>query len=186
MKILAIGGSPRLNGNSNNLLRAALEGAEAAGHSVEVLYARKMKVKPCRACDKCKELDGCALRDDMDLVYSKLPAADALVVATPVYYYAASAWLKAIVDRTYGLLDGDYAPRVAAGKKLFVITTQEEPDRANGEAVVDTLARSFKWLGMELAGSLVATEVSGPTDHQERPELHEQARSLVVEGLAAT
>jgi multimeric flavodoxin WrbA len=185
MKILAIGGSPRLNGNSNNLLRVALEAAQTAGHSVELLYARKMKVRPCRACDKCKKLDGCALRDDMDLIYSKLPEADVLVVATPIYYYAASAWLKAIVDRTYALLDGDYSPRVAAGKKLFVITTQEEPDRAIGESVVDTLARSFKWLGMELAGSLVATEVSGPTDHQERPELHEQARLLVVEGLAA-
>ncbi|MFH0915733.1 MAG: flavodoxin family protein [bacterium] len=184
MEILAIGSSPRLHGNSNSLLRIALEAAEANGHHAELLYASKLKVRPCRACGKCKTGNLCAVRDDMDLIYDKLPGADALVLATPVYYYAASAWLKAIVDRTYAVLDGDYLPRISSGKRLFVITTQEEPDRADGEAIAKTLARSFKWVGMELAGSLVATEVSGPTDHLERPDLREQARRLLVEGLS--
>jgi multimeric flavodoxin WrbA len=127
-----------------------------------------MSVTPCRVCDTCKELNGGVLRDDTDLVYSKSAAADVLVFATPIYYYAASAWLKAVVHGTYAFLDSDYSPRVAARKKLFLITTQEEPHRAYGEAVASALARSFKWLGMELAGSLVATEVSRPMHHQER------------------
>ncbi len=186
MKILAIGSSPRLDGNSNSLLRIALEAAEANGHHGELLYARKLKIKPCRACGRCKTGERCALHDDMDSIYAKLLVADALVLATPVYYYAASAWLKAIVDRTYALLDGDYSPRIPPGKRLFVITTQEESDRADGEAIVRTLARSFKWVGMELAGSLVATEVSGPKDHLGRPDLHEQARSLLVDRSQVT
>ena len=37
--------------------------------------------------------------------------------------------IKAVVDRTYAFLNGDYSPRVAAGKKLFVITTQGEVAR---------------------------------------------------------
>ena len=37
--------------------------------------------------------------------------------------------IRAVVDRTYAFLDGDYSPRVAAGKKLFVITTQGEVAR---------------------------------------------------------
>jgi multimeric flavodoxin WrbA len=183
MKILAIGGSPRPNGNSNSLLRIALEAAEANGHDVEHHRASSLKISPCRACDSCKKHARCALHDDMDLIYAKLPDADALVLATPVYYYSTSAWLKAIVDRTYGLLDHDYEPRIPAGKRLFVITSQQEPTVEDGEAIVTTLARSFKWLGMELAGSLVATELDGPTDYLKRPEVMDRARHLLVEKL---
>jgi hypothetical protein len=51
MHILAIGGSPRLSGNSNSLLRLAVEGAEQRGATADILYARQLDVQGCLGCD---------------------------------------------------------------------------------------------------------------------------------------
>jgi multimeric flavodoxin WrbA len=116
----------------------------------------------------------------MRFVYEGLRAADALLLATPVYYYTMSGWLKAVVDRTFALIDNDYQSRIPRGKLLFVVTTQEEADRQDGEAVVRTLERAFSWIGMKLAGSLVCTGLFAERDYQGHPELLLAARDLLV------
>jgi multimeric flavodoxin WrbA len=179
MKITAIAGSPLSRGNSSGLLEVALDAARERGHDVRMLSARKLKVQPCTACMGCKRGPKCIVDDDMNQVYAAIARCDALVLATPLYYYGATAWLKAVVDRTYGLLDKDSKSRVPAGKRLYVITTQDAEDPEDGAIVVRQLERSFEWLGMVLSGSLIGTQLSGPTDHQQRPDLLEAARNLL-------
>ena len=179
MKITAIAGSPRSRGNSTGLMEVALDAARSRGHEVRMLSARKLKVQPCIACMGCKRGPKCIVDDDMSHVYAAIARCDALVVATPIYYYGASAWLKAIVDRTYGLLDKDSKSRVPAGKKLYVITAQEDSDREDGAIVVRQLERAFDWLGMVPAGSLIGVRLDGPDDYRERSDLLEAAKDLI-------
>jgi multimeric flavodoxin WrbA len=96
----------------------------------------------------------CVVDDDTTIIYTNLQDMDALVIATPIYFYSMSGWLMAIVDRMYALIDGKYISRLQSGKKLYAITMQEEPDPPDGEAVIEVLSRAFKWVGMELSGSL--------------------------------
>ncbi|MHB1345337.1 MAG: flavodoxin family protein [Thermoleophilia bacterium] len=180
MRITGIAGSPRMRGNSTGLLEAALEAARERGHDAKTLTARRLKVQPCIACEGCKRGPKCIVDDEMHQVYAAIARSDALVVSTPIYYYAASGWLKAIVDRTYGLLDSDSQPRVPAGKKLYVITTQEEADPADGAIVVRQLERAFAWLGMEPGGSLIGVSLDGEGEFKGRPELIGAARGLIV------
>ncbi len=181
MDILAIGGSARRKGNSNSLMRLAVENAVERGASAEILYARDLRVQGCLGCDGCKRSAAatCVVDDDIHRVYERLRRCDVLVLATPVYFYTMTSWLKAIVDRCYGLLDPDYEPRIDGGKGFYVITTEEETAAYTGQQVVATLMRGLAWLKMELHGELVATGVGKVDDWTRREDLIAAARRLI-------
>jgi multimeric flavodoxin WrbA len=180
--ILAIGSSARLDGNGNSLLRTAVDAAVHRGATAEVLFARQLDVQGCLGCDGCKKSPEavCVVNDDMHRIYARMSECDALVVATPVYFYSMSSWLKAIVDRLYGLLDPDSTPRIAGGKGFYVITTEEEERSFTGRQVVATLTRGLAWLEMDLRGELVAVGVGGPHDWEKRPDLINAAEGLIA------
>lgn len=179
-RVLGIAASPRAHGNSAALLGAALDGARERGHRIERLWLRRLEVSPCTACDGCRRGPICIVRDGMDRVYAALHHADIVVVATPIYFYSMSGWLKPMVDRLYSLIDAQSRPRLARGKKLYVITCQEEDEVADGRSVVRVLERSFAWVGMDLVGSLVAVGLSAEDDHLAHPEYIAAARALVI------
>jgi multimeric flavodoxin WrbA len=183
VNILAIAGSPRLDGNSTSLLNLSLDAAREQGHLVELMHAVQMNVRPCMACDACKRGDSCVVRDGMTEVYAGLDAADALVIATPIHSYTVSGWIKPVVDRCYALSDARGRSRLRKGKKLFVITSQGDTSPDDGLATVNNLGRGFAYCGFVLTGSLVATDVMDADDWTERPELQEAARHLLTDAL---
>ncbi|MCX6357728.1 MAG: NAD(P)H-dependent oxidoreductase, partial [Candidatus Aureabacteria bacterium] len=86
MYILGINGSPRTGGNCDLLLDAALAAAALAGADTEKLLLCRLCIAPCRACDK-PSLDGpCVVADDMAMVYERLGRADAVILASPIYF----------------------------------------------------------------------------------------------------
>ena len=102
MRVTGVCGSPRPGGNSEQLLDLALKTVKAEGIDVEKISLAGKQILPCTACLKCKkEKDGrCHGRDD-DLA-RMLPAlydTDGLILATPVYFGAATAEMTAFVDR---------------------------------------------------------------------------------------
>jgi multimeric flavodoxin WrbA len=182
MNILAIGASARPNGNSNSLLRLAVESAQARGATADILYARRLKVQGCLGCDGCKRSPEatCVVKDDMHDIYARLRDCDVLLLATPVYFYAMSSWLKAIVDRFYGLLDPDGAPRIDAGKGFYVITAEEEERTFAGQDIAATLMRGLAWLKMDLRGELIAVSVLKAHDWEKRQDLVRAAGELIA------
>ncbi|MCK9463847.1 MAG: NAD(P)H-dependent oxidoreductase [Proteobacteria bacterium] len=101
MRILIASGAPRRDGYTEELARLFAEGAGAAGGETELVRLAERDVRPCRGCFACwTRSDGrCAQRDDMDELLPRVLASDALVIATPVYFYSFSALLKAFVER---------------------------------------------------------------------------------------
>lgn len=97
--LLCVHGSPRAGGNTDTLLEHVARGARDSGASVEHVYCRKLGIRGCTGCGACNESGECTLRDDMDRVYAAVDAADALVVAAPVYFLGVPAQLKALIDR---------------------------------------------------------------------------------------
>ena len=87
-KVVAINGSAKMEkGNTARVLAPFLDGMREAGASVELFYAKRLKVKPCMGEFYCwNEKPGvCYQEDDMQMLYPKLREADILVLATPVY-----------------------------------------------------------------------------------------------------
>jgi len=98
-RLLAVAGSPRRHGNSDALLAACVEGATAAGAEVDTLVVAQSGVGVCTGCNNCSKGGECTVLDGMQDVYARMDAADAIVVATPVYFASVPATLKALYDR---------------------------------------------------------------------------------------
>ena len=102
MKVLAINGSARKDGNTASLLRMALAEIEAAGIETELLQLHGKDIRGCIACMKCWEnKDGhCAIKKDMlNEIIDKMVAADGLILGSPTYFANVSTNIKSIIDR---------------------------------------------------------------------------------------
>ena len=99
--ILVITGSPRKGGNSETLAKAFAKGAEAKGHIVTMFNASK-NIGGCKACDTCwSKGRACSFSDGFTELEPLLEQADAVVFATPLYWFSFSAQIKASIDRIY-------------------------------------------------------------------------------------
>jgi multimeric flavodoxin WrbA len=103
MHILAIVASPRLGGNTNYLVDQALQEAAKIGATTEKIILSEHKLSPCLAHANCSGFDVCARQDDSNWILDKFLKADGVILATPVYYYDVSAWMKIFIDRNYFL-----------------------------------------------------------------------------------
>ncbi len=102
MKVLAINGSARKDGNTAIMLRAALAPIEAAGIETELLQLHGKTIHGCIACMKCweKKNGHCAVKNDMlnDIV-DRMAAADGMLIGSPTYFANVSSNIKSIIDR---------------------------------------------------------------------------------------
>ncbi len=158
-KVLVLTGSPRPNANSTILAEQALNGAKAAGAYVELFHLAKMKIGPCIACDGCRRKNGkgCVIKDDMQLLYPKVKAADAIIIAGPVYWFNMSAYTKLFMDRLYAFGSGEY--RALKGKRVGIILTygDEDPFVSGAVNALRSFQDSFSYVGASVAGMINAT-----------------------------
>ncbi|MDR3090256.1 MAG: flavodoxin family protein [Desulfobulbaceae bacterium] len=99
MNMLVVLGSPRKNGNSETLAMAVAAGFGENGGGVETVRLNDLAIRPCQGCGGCGQTGRCVLDDDMTALYEKVDAADRLLLASPVYFYALSAQSKIFADR---------------------------------------------------------------------------------------
>ncbi|MBN1678171.1 MAG: flavodoxin family protein [Candidatus Thermoplasmatota archaeon] len=100
LKVLGILGSPRLDGNTAQLLDAVLDGARGAGADVDRLELARMRIDPCRECRECDSGLGCVQRtDDMSRIYKAIREMDAIAVASPIFFMGVTSQTKAMIDR---------------------------------------------------------------------------------------
>ena len=99
-KVLGILGSPLKDGNTADLLEAALDGAKSAGAEIERLNLVDMKIHPCLECRGCDAGAECVQDDDdMAKIYSRVREVDAVILASPIFFMGVTAQTKAMVDR---------------------------------------------------------------------------------------
>ncbi len=99
MKIVVLQGSPNKKGSTFILADCFRQGAEDAGHTVEMIDVAHAKIHPCTGCIHCGYEGPCVQKDDVEEIRKKILGADMLVFATPLYYYGISAQLKTLIDR---------------------------------------------------------------------------------------
>ncbi len=115
MKILALLGSFRKNGNSDILAKEALMEAEAAGAKVELLRLTDCRIEACQGFGLCLfRKEGCHIQDDVKLIWSKINESDGVLISAPCYFLESTAVVKQLIDRSWvqahqGTLRGKYA-----------------------------------------------------------------------------
>ena len=100
-KILVIQGGGRPNGNTAQLVKAFMEGAKDAGHSVELINLNQAKVNGCLGCNLCRYGKPCIQKDDFNALVPKIKEADLMVFASPLYFWTLSSKIKAFIERFY-------------------------------------------------------------------------------------
>jgi len=133
VKVLAVGASPRRDGNSASLLQAACAGAREAGHEVTAVHLDDVVAGFLRDCRRCRRPDGsCSIPDSYEqMLLEQLLPADGLLMATPLYWYGMSGQLKATFDRLFCFMSPDYPGSRQVlnrlpGKRVGVLVACEE------------------------------------------------------------
>lgn len=182
MKIVAVLGSPRPQGNSAGLARRFLAAAREQGAEVQEYQLNKMNFQGCQGCLSCKtESEACILEDDLAPVLAAIKTADILVLASPVYYGDLIGQLKCFFDRTYSFFNPDFSSRVPAGKQAVLILAQANPDP---DQFFDIFPRYKRWLklyGFEPIHLLRAVGVRDQGDIDGQTDLLAQAAALARE-----
>lgn len=175
MKIVAINGSPRKDGNTAKLLKKFTE--EHAGIDLVYYDLVDMKIKDCIACMHCKSHDACSIKDDMTKIYKDLKECDAMLFASPIYMGAETATLKAVVDRLFALLSpvegpARYAPRLSPGKKMVALFTCGNPKGDEiYSGIMDRYYSSAAFLGISKCKVFVVGGLAPSMDVMEKAEV---------------
>ena len=99
MKAIGIVGSPRKGGNTEMLTKHTLKAVEEEGLDTELIRLAGLDIKPCNACMVCRREERCPIDDDLFSLYIKMKEAEAIILASPVYFGSATALLKALMER---------------------------------------------------------------------------------------
>jgi multimeric flavodoxin WrbA len=155
MNVLVINGSPRRSGNTSLLLKDLMMEAEVKGADATYFDLAAMKLRGCQGCMHCKREEGCAIDDDMSLVYPRIREADVVILGTPIYFGAETGLTKCFVDRLYALLAqgkggrGTFISKLQGGKKAVVLFTCGTRD---GDIVLNYMNMRYFDLFVNLLG----------------------------------
>ena len=172
MKILVLNGSPRLNGNTMDMISGFKTGAEEAGHSVQVENVAHMNIRGCMACEWChtKGEGRCVQQDDMQKLYPAILSADMLVFASPIYYFTMSAQLQSVIHRTYSF-------GIPKNVKKVALILSSGSQYVYGAAISEYYQAIVEYWGVENAGIFTA---NGKQNHSKEKwdELYRFGHSL--------
>ena len=102
IKVLAINGSPRTDGNTAFIIRKVFQELERERIATEIIQVGGKHVRGCTACMKCFENrdQKCAFDDDIvNECIAKMTDADGIILGSPVYFTDVTADMKALIDR---------------------------------------------------------------------------------------
>jgi multimeric flavodoxin WrbA len=128
MNFCILMGSPRLNGNTAELLKPFISELESNNADITYIALTEKNILPCMGCYICQNVNdkyGCIQQDDTEEIMNKIIACDCLVLATPIYAWYCTSPMKALLDRHYGLNKyyGSATGSLWEGKKVAIIAT---------------------------------------------------------------
>ncbi|MBU0992302.1 MAG: flavodoxin family protein [Proteobacteria bacterium] len=151
MKVVAINGSPRKEGNTNILINRVLDEIKKEGIETEVVQLAGKKIKGCIACYQCfKNMNKqCAVKnDDMNDCIEKILSADGIILGSPTYFSNVTSEIKALIDRCglVAMANGGLLKRKVGASVVAV-------RRAGSVSTFDAMNRFFLYGQMIVPGS---------------------------------
>jgi multimeric flavodoxin WrbA len=164
--VLGISGSPRRHGNTETLLDSFLEGAKAAGATVDKVVLKDLDFSACQGCNACHKTGNCIVKDDAPALYDQIFAADCIAVASPIYSMGITAQLKGFIDRAQYLWARKFILKtlsysdehIRRHKAVFISTAgQNNPDVFN--AAFPAITALFNGCGFEYYANITANNM---------------------------
>ncbi len=152
MKVLALNGSPRRNGNTEMLINTVFAELQSEGIETETIQIGGNSLRGCLACGKCFENKNgrCAIETDMmNKVIAKMFEADGIIIGSPTYFANVTSEIKALIDRAgYVGIANDRAFRRKVGAAVVAVR------RAGSTDAFDAINKFFFIQEMIVPGSV--------------------------------
>ncbi len=150
-KLIAVNGSPRRNWNTAQLLQHAMQGAQEAGASAELVNLYALNYKGCTSCFACKVKSrphgSCAMRDELSPVLEAVKDADAVIFGSPIYFMNLSAGMLAFLERLLfsNYIYSDEIPTVFPKKlpNAFIYTMNMTPKHFEQFGMMEVFAEKI-------------------------------------------
>jgi multimeric flavodoxin WrbA len=185
-RILAINGSYRDGGISDQAIASVIENLERPGVDIEHLKLREFPIEFCLNCRQCMQQPGdapgkCVLNDRMAELVEKIEAADAYVLAAPTNFSSVTALFKRFAERlaVYGYWPwGKAAPvfrKAKMRKKPAIIISSCAAPGLMGRLTYNT-NKSLKIAADTIGAKVVGSMVVGLISQESKPDLPARTR----------
>ena len=176
INVLAINGSYRDDGITDQALAVAVDTLQSAGADVETILLRERHIEFCLNCRACTQEPGdapghCVLDDGMRALVERIEQADAYVIAAPTNFGSVTAVFKRFMERliVYGYWPwGAMAPKMrkakAPKKKALLISSCAAPGFLG--QLLYTTPRQLKMAANTIGADPVGTFTAGLISHQ--------------------
>lgn len=151
MKVVAINGSPKAEGNTYHALKVMGDVLAENGVEFEVVHAGNKPIHGCTGCGQCfkNKDEKCSMKDDgVNDAIQKMKAADGIIISSPVYYAGVAGTMKCFLDRAFyvaGSNGGLFRNKVGAS----VVAVR----RSGGSMTFDSLNHYILYSEMMIATS---------------------------------
>lgn len=153
MKVIAINGSPKPQGNTYVALMTVCNELNKQGIETEILHIGNMEIKGCIGCRRCKDHHCIFSGDELRNIFDCIHEADGLLLGSPVYYSGIAGTMKCFLDRLFYSSQGSLRLKVGAS----VVAVR----RSGGVATFDQLNHYFLISEMLLAPSYYWNVIHG-------------------------
>jgi len=124
MKVLAIYGSPRKEGNTAKMLDAALSEFPKEAE-IRRAYLGELNFSGCGPCRECKTKGFCVIEDDMQKIFEDMIWAEIIIFGSPSQFADVSVDIKKLMERTWwmkGALRNKIGGYVVTGRRYMEST----------------------------------------------------------------
>jgi multimeric flavodoxin WrbA len=181
-RVIALLGSPLLQGNTAKLLDEAIRGVVEAGCEVEKIEVTNLDFRPCREIFFCQREETCAMKDDITPLYKKFRELDGIIIASPVMTMGIPGALKSFMDRFQVFFMAKYVrgmslvPEEKRNRRLGLylgISGMNVPYVFDGAKL--TVQAFFHIIDVTYWNELLVRDMDTIQDLTRRPELLEEA-----------
>jgi multimeric flavodoxin WrbA len=175
MKVVAINGSARKDGNTYHALKMVGNKLEENGIDFEIIHVGNKLVRGCLACGKCGQNkdEKCTITgDSLNEWIQVMKQADGIILSSPVYYAGIPGTMKCFLDRAFyvsGSNGGLFRHKVGAA----VVAVR----RTGGSVTFDSLNHYLTYSEMILATSNYWNIIHGRT--QGEVEKDDEGRQIM-------
>ena len=146
--ILGLVASPRQFGNCELFTKEISRHIKGA-FTLKLIRLVSLNIEPCKGCYACIVDKPCSNEDDMAFLLREIAAADAIIIASPVYYLGANSIIKKILDRGFLFFT---VLRQTFGKPCILVNFYGIKDRIGvAPQMLETMA---VMLGLDIKASL--------------------------------
>jgi multimeric flavodoxin WrbA len=180
-KILAINGSYRDDGITDQAVTALAAAVKAAGAEVEIILLRDYPIEFCRNCRACTQQPGaapgaCVLQDGMESLIAKIEGADGYILAAPTNFGSVTALFKRFMERlaVYAYwpwaMNGPQLRKAAAPQKKAVLISSCAAPGILGRWLFGS-EKQLKMTAKVLGAASVGTLFTGMIAKEPHPQL---------------